>query len=57
MGAQLPEAEAISANALSWSGCRLSAMSISPFSSSSRCEPGSGTWRMTTRFVFAKPRW
>src|SRR5271170_6649469 len=42
---------------LIWSDDRLMARSASPFSSSRRCEAGSGTWRSTTRLIFGAPRW
>ena len=42
---------------LIWSAVRLMAISASPFSSSRRCEAGSGTWRSTTRLIVGAPRW
>ena len=47
---------ALPASGLIWSGVRSRAKSTSPFSSSRRCEAGSGTWRTTTRFSCGAPR-
>ena len=44
------------ASGLIWSGVRSRTMSTSAFSSSSRCEAGSGTWRTTTRLMVGAPR-